>query len=300
MPELPEVETIRRQLDPRLTGKTVTSLQITDPLVVTPSAPELMADAIVGHTVTGVRRRGKYLLVGLDDSATLAIHLRMTGRLHWRPGPPGPGEERYLRATLGFGDRSTLTFGDARRFGRMWIIPAGTVMDAYWRGRVGIEPLSASFTAARLETLLETRRVAIKTALLDQSRVAGLGNMYVDEALFAARIHPRRAAGSLTRSELRTLHRAVRDRLRVAIDAGGASIDTYRDGLGQRGRMQNLLRVHLHEGEPCPRCGTIIIKDVVGQRGTYWCPRCQPDPEGSAPPAVSGRRRRIRGEVRHG
>lgn len=300
MPELPEVETIRRQLEPRLTGRTLTSVQITDPLLVAPDVPERVTDDLVGRTVTDVGRRGKYLLIGLDDGATLALHLRMTGRLHWRPGAPAPGDERFLRAIVGFDDQSTVTFGDARRFGRMWIIPPGIDQDTYWRGRVGPEPLSDAFTAARLDTILRGRRIAIKSALLDQSRLAGLGNMYVDEVLFAARIHPRRAAGSLSTAETRAVHRAIRDRLRTAIDAGGASIDTYRDGLGQPGRMQHLLRVHLHEGEPCPRCGTIIVKDVVGQRGTYWCPRCQPDPDGSAPPAGAGRRRRIRESARHG
>ncbi len=176
-------------------------------------------------------------------------------------------------------------------------MPAGTDMGAYWAGRVGVEPLGHAFTARALAALMRGRRVAIKTALLHQALIAGLGNMYVDEALFGARVHPRRAAGGLSEREYRALHRAIRDRLRVAIDAGGASIDTYRDGLGRRGRMQGLLRVHLHEGEPCPRCGTIIVKTVVGQRGTYWCPRCQPDPAGGPAPTGSRRPRRVRQEV---
>jgi formamidopyrimidine-DNA glycosylase len=141
-----------------------------------------------------------------------------------------------------------------------------------------VEPLGPAFTARRLRALLDGRRVGIKAALLNQALVAGVGNMYADEALFQAGVHPERPAGDLTDAELRRLHRAVRDRLGVAIAAGGASIDSYRDGLGERGSMQNLLRVHLHRGEPCPRCGTTIVKGVVAQRGTYWCPSCQPEP----------------------
>jgi formamidopyrimidine-DNA glycosylase len=297
MPELPEVETIRAQLAPRVSGRTITGLEITDPLLVAPADPAPVAAAVRGRSITTITRRGKYLLMVLDSGDVLAMHLRMTGRLHWRPDAPVAGDERFLRATMALGDGSTVTFGDARRFGRIWIIPAGTDMDLYWRGRVGIEPLGRAFTADRLGRLLDGRTASIKGALLNQATVAGLGNMYVDESLFGAGIHPRRIAGSLSPLEVRRLHRAIRDRLRLAIAAGGASIDTYRDGLGQTGRMQTLLRVHLHEGEACPRCGTIIIKDVVAQRGTYWCPRCQPDPSGTVPPPRSRRRRRIRHEV---
>ena len=166
-----------------------------------------------------------------------------------------------------------------RRFGRAWIVPA-TLEDreGYWAARVGIEPLSPGFTGRVLARLLEGRRGPVKAVLLNQALVAGLGNMYVDEALFQARIHPERPAGSLDDDEIRRLHRAIRDRLAAAVEAGGASIDSYRDSLGQRGSMQDLLRVHLHEGEPCPRCRTTIRKTRVAQRGTYWCPTCQSEP----------------------
>lgn len=297
MPELPEVETIRAQLAPRLVGRTITAVEISDPLLVDPLDPDEFVAAVQGRRVQQVARRGKYLLMTLDSGAVLALHLRMTGRLHWRAGDVPAGEERFLRAVIRFDDGSTVTFGDARRFGRAWIIPAGTDQTAYWRGRLGVEPLSSAFTARGLAQLMHGRRVAIKTALLNQALVAGLGNMYVDEALFAARVHPLRPAGGLSAREYRALHRAIRDRLTLAVEAGGASIDTYRDGLGQRGRMQGLLRVHLHEGDPCPRCGTIIVKTVVGQRGTYLCPRCQPDPTGAPVGAPTRRPRRVREEV---
>jgi formamidopyrimidine-DNA glycosylase len=296
MPELPEVETIRAQLSPRLVGRRISAVEICDPLLTDPVDPEVVRADLVGRRVIRVDRRGKYLLVGLDSDAVVAMHLRMTGRLHWRARVPPAGEERFLRALIVCDDGSSVTFGDARRFGRLWMIP-GAAVAGYWHGRVGIEPLGPRFTARRLAELMRGRRVAIKTALLNQALIAGLGNMYADEALFAARVHPSRSAGSLSDAECRALHRAIRDRLSVAITAGGASIDSYRDGLGQRGRMQELLRVHLHEGEPCPRCRTTIVKSVVGQRGTYWCPRCQPDPRGGPPPLPRRRPRRIRDTV---
>jgi formamidopyrimidine-DNA glycosylase len=218
--------------------------------------------------------------VELDSGDTLAIHLRMTGRLHWRPGPPRDGDdERFLRARFALDDGSTITFGDMRRFGRAWIVPAALEdREGYWTARVGIEPLTPRFTARVLAGLLDGRRGPIKAVLLNQALVAGLGNMYVDEALFQARIHPERPGGDLGSDEVRRLHRAIRDRLAAAVQAGGASIDSYRDSLGERGTMQDLLRVHLHAGEPCPRCRATIRKSRVAQRGTYWCPVCQPEP----------------------
>jgi formamidopyrimidine-DNA glycosylase len=279
VPELPEVETIRRQLAERLPGRTIARVAVSDALLVSPEDPEAFAGRVEGRRVESVGRRGKYLLVELDSGDTLAMHLRMTGRLQWRaPGADGD-EERFLRARLDLDDGSTLTFGDMRRFGRAWIVPAGLAdRDGYWGARVGIEPLSPRFTGRVLARLLEGRRGPIKAVLLNQALVAGLGNMYVDEALFQARIHPLRPAGTLDDDEIRRLHRAIRDRLAAAVEAGGASIDSYRDSLGERGTMQDLLRVHLHEGEPCPRCRTTIRKTRVAQRGTYWCPTCQPEP----------------------
>jgi formamidopyrimidine-DNA glycosylase len=280
VPELPEVETIRRQLSERLPGRTIRRARVLDPLLVSPEDPEGFAARLEGRRVESVGRRGKYLLVELDSDDTLAMHLMMTGRLHWRPGPAADDDgERFLRARLELDDGSTLAFGDARRFGRAWIVPATLVdREGYWAGRVGIEPLSPRFTARVLGRLLEGRRASVKAALLNQALVAGLGNMYVDEALFQARIHPERPAGTLDADAVRRLHRAIRDRLAAAVAARGASIDSYRDSLGERGSMQDLLRVHLREGEPCLRCRTAIRKTRVAQRGTYWCPTCQPEP----------------------
>jgi formamidopyrimidine-DNA glycosylase len=278
MPELPEVETIRAQLASRIPGRTFTAVEVFDARLVSPETPAEFAEQVVGRRIEAVDRRGKYLLIELDSDETLAVHLRMTGRLHWQPGP-AQDEERFLRARFHLDDASTLTFGDMRRFGRAWIVSGSAAERAeHWRARIGVEPLSPRFTARLLGDLLAGRRGPVKAVLLNQALVAGLGNMYVDEALFQARIHPERTAGTLTPDELRRLHRAIRDRLGAAVIAGGASIDSYRDSLGEMGSMQNLLRVHLHAGEPCPRCGTTILKTRVAQRGTYWCPGCQPAP----------------------
>ncbi|WP_425517108.1 bifunctional DNA-formamidopyrimidine glycosylase/DNA-(apurinic or apyrimidinic site) lyase [Miltoncostaea marina] len=278
MPELPEVETIRAQLADRVPGRVIERVEVHDAKLVEPAPPEAFADAVAGRRIGSVGRRGKYLLLELGGDETLAIHLRMTGRLHWR-APGDEGDERFLRARFHLDDGSTITFGDMRRFGRAWLVDGPPAKrEAYWRARVGIEPLSPRFTARVLAELLAGRRGPIKPTLLNQALVAGLGNMYVDEALFQARVHPLRPAGDLDEAETRRLHRAIRDRLAVAVAAGGASIDSYRDGLGEKGSMQDLLRVHLHRGEPCPRCGTTIVKTKVAQRGTYWCPRCQPEP----------------------
>lgn len=276
MPELPEVETIRGQLAERIAGRRIAGVEILDPKLIEPALPDEFAAAVVGETISAVGRRGKYLLFEFADGEVLGLHLRMTGHIHWRPGPPA-APPRFLRAQFELDDGATLTFSDQRRFGRAWMLPGDPARRrAYWRGRVGPEPLAAGFSADRLARVLAGRAGPIKAVLLNQAFLAGVGNMYADEALFQARIHPERPAGELTRAEVGRLHRAIRDRLRVAIANGGASIDDYRDGLGQPGSMQHLLRVHLHEGEACPRCRTTIVKTRVAQRGTYTCPKCQP------------------------
>ncbi|HJZ61157.1 MAG TPA: bifunctional DNA-formamidopyrimidine glycosylase/DNA-(apurinic or apyrimidinic site) lyase [Miltoncostaeaceae bacterium] len=278
MPELPEVETIRRQLDERITGRVIRRLRVFDPMTVSPDTPRRLARRVAGRRIERVSRRGKYLRLELDGGDTLAVHLRMTGQLHWSANGDGPPEP-YRRARLELDDGSAVDMRDMRRFGRIWLVPAEHPdAAAYWDARTGVEPLGPDFTAARLAELLAGRRAPVKAALLDQRLVAGVGNIYADEALYQARIHPLRPAGDLGPDELRRLHRAVRDRLKAGIDSGGASIDRYRDAINARGSMQDLLAVHLHAGEPCPRCGTTIEKIRVAQRGTYVCPGCQPPP----------------------
>lgn len=277
MPELPEVETVRRQLEGRVVGRRIIALEILDDKFTSPAAPAELAADVAGRRIDAVGRRGKYLLLHLDSGDALAVHLRMTGRLHWIAGDPDPAE-RFARAVFRLDDGASLTFSDMRRFGRAWIIPPEPDPEAYWEGRVGVEPLQDAFTPSVLAGLLRGRRGPVKAVLLNQALVAGLGNIYADEALFQAAIHPERPAGDLSGDEVAALHEAIVDRLRAAVDAGGASIDSYRDGLGQYGTMQDLLRVHLHRGDPCPRCGDTVVKTRVAQRGTYWCPTCQVRP----------------------
>jgi formamidopyrimidine-DNA glycosylase len=278
MPELPEVETIRSQLAERIPGRTIARAEVFDEKTVSPLEPVEFVEAVTGETILAVQRYGKYLELPFSSGKAMALHLRMTGRLHWRPGSADDGT-RFLKLEFAFDDGSSLVFGDMRRFGRAWLLPENpAARREYWASKVGAEPLAETFTAKLLGKLLEGRRGPIKPTLLNQAIITGLGNMYVDEALFQAKIHPLRTAGSLTRPEITALHRAIRDRLRVAVAQGGASIDSYRDGLGERGSMQDYLKVHLHEGEACPRCQSVIVKTKVAQRGTYWCPSCQPEP----------------------
>ena len=275
MPELPEVETIRRQLAAAVTGRTVTSVKVDDALLVAPESPNRFRRSVEGHTVREVGRRGKYLLVELDTGDTLAMHLRMTGRLH-HTASGRPPADRHRRARFTFDDGAVLEFSDTRRFGRAWIVPSGQDRERYWGARLGVEPFDRAFTADRLGRILAGRTAPIKASILDQRLVAGVGNIYADEALFQAGVHPRRQAGSLDADEVGRLRDAIRDRLKAGIRSGGASIDRYRDTIGASGSMQDLLKVHLHEGEPCGRCGTVIEKIRVAQRGTYLCPACQP------------------------
>lgn len=282
MPELPEVETIRRQLSEHVAGRVIVHAEVMDPLLVDPEDPVAFVDALRGRQICEIDRIGKYLIVELNGGEALAMHLRMTGQLLWTRFAPETATP-YARATLWIDDGSVVTFADPRRFGRAWFLPAGRAERARaWRGRTGVDAMSPSFTARSLATSLNGRTAVIKALILDQRIVAGVGNIYADEALFRAGVHPGRTGGSLAGVEVGRLHRSIRDRLRMGISVGGASFDRYRDAHGGRGGMQDLFLVHRRQGAPCPRCRTIINKGVVAQRGTYWCPRCQPPPEEAA------------------
>lgn len=276
MPELPEVETIRRQLDTVVLGRTIAKLRILDALTVSPNSPNRLRRSVEGRRIDATDRRGKYLMLQLDSGDTLAIHLRMTGRLHHSPDGVAP-DDRHRRARFELDDGATLDFSDTRRFGRIWIVPANPdAPNAYWDARLGVEPLGRGFTPAHLAQLLEGRTAPIKASILDQKLIAGVGNIYADEALFQAGVHPTRRAGSLDSDEIVALREAIRDRLKAGIRSGGASIDRYRDTIGNAGTMQDILRVHLHEGDACGTCGSTIVKTRVAGRGTYFCPTCQP------------------------
>jgi formamidopyrimidine-DNA glycosylase len=289
MPELPEVETVCRQLEPELEGRRIEALEVYDPRWTRPIAPDELSAAVSGHTIAGLDRRGKYLLLGLDDGRTLVMHLRMTGNLILvAPGgeaiDPSEGrrlyegerstEERHLRARFRLEDGREVWFTDPRRFGEARLLDEGDAR-AYLDARLGIEPLSPGFTPEALGEIAAGRTAPLKSFLLDQKGIAGIGNIYADEALFRARLHPLSPAGSMKPEHLEALRAGVVAALEAGIDGGGASIDDYRDGRGERGRMQDEFLVHAREGEPCPRCGGTIERIVVGGRSTYFCPDCQ-------------------------
>jgi formamidopyrimidine-DNA glycosylase len=274
MPELPEVETIRRQLAPHLEGRTVVDVEILDPRWTRPAPRERVEDELRGRVVEHVGRNGKYLVWRLSDDRFLISHLRMTGALLFDP-PIDPPHTR-VRFMLDEGHR--LVYNDPRRFGTGHLVVGAAARDAYLDERLGVEPLTPDFTAAHLRKIARGRTAPVKAFVLDQRRIAGVGNIYADEALFRARIHPLRPAGALNRAQCEALHEAIEYALAAGIDAKGATIDDFRHVDGAQGSFQDLFQVHQREGEPCPACGTTIRKMVVGGRGTYVCERCQPRP----------------------
>ncbi len=274
MPELPEVETIRRQLAPLVEGRVVDHLEIADPRWCLPLLPAAIVDAVQGRTVEHLARRGKYLVWELEDEAFLLMHLRMTGTLLY-DAPPGTPYER-VRWTLD--DGHELRFCDPRRFGTGELALGTPARDAFFAARLGLEPLDGALTGEALRRMARGRRAPVKAFLLDQRRIAGVGNIYADEALFRAGIHPLRPVGALTRAQCGALALAVREALQAGVAAGGATIDDFRHVDGVQGAFQNEFLVHLRRGEPCPRCATPVVKFVAAGRGTYACERCQPRP----------------------
>jgi len=266
MPELPEVETIRRQLEPLLVGRRVERAGSH------PSARFVAAGDAVGATATAVDRRGKYLLVGLDDHRELVIHLGMTGVL--RPRSPGASPlDPHIRAWWDLDDSSGLELRDPRRFGRVAVVPAGDHTGLATLHRLGPEPLTDGFTAVGLWVALRASSARVKTQLLAQRAVAGVGNIYADEALWQAGIDPR--ARRVSRAEAATLHEAIRAVLSAAVDHGGTTLRDYRTVAGGPGRNQHHLACYGRAGAPCLRCGAVLVRVVVDGRGTTWCPACQ-------------------------
>jgi formamidopyrimidine-DNA glycosylase len=273
VPELPEVETVRRQIAPVLEGATITRAEILDQRLTRPVDPALVADALVGERIATIERRGKYLLWRLASGRTLVVHLRMTGSLRHAPAGGLP-EDTHRRARLVLDTGAEIGYRDVRRFGTWELLDDGHLRP-YLASRVGPEPLASSFTAARLGSLLAGRRAPVKAFLLDQRRLAGVGNIYADEALWRARIHPLRPAGELDTDEISRLHRAVRRSLRRGVELQGSTLRDYATPDGSSGGMQREFHVYGRLGEPCDRCGRPIERIVVGGRGTWLCPRCQ-------------------------
>lgn len=287
MPELPEVETVRRGLVELIVGRAVAAVEHDTPKGF-PDAPADVKQFLIGAKITDVRRRAKVLLIELSTNYTLVIHLKMTGQLVFRSeaavfGAGHPNEslvgnlpDRSTRVTFTFTDGSHLYFNDQRKFGWVRLIPTPEVPDIDFMKKVGPEPLEADFTAEQFAERFKRRaRTSIKAALLDQTVIAGVGNIYADESLWGAKIHPQRLVGSVTNKEFIRLFAELRSVMNTAIEKGGSTDKNYVNAEGKRGSYLTFARVFRREGKPCPRCGTTIIKFKAAGRGTHICPHCQ-------------------------
>jgi formamidopyrimidine-DNA glycosylase len=274
MPELPEVETIRRQLAPLVEGCTLERVSVLDWRWCRPLAPSELEDALSGREVQRLGRRGKYLVWNLSEDVYLAQHLRMTGTVLCDPDP----EPTHVRVRIQLSGGSRLAISDPRRFGTGELLLGCDALEEFFAARLGLEPLDERFTAAHLRAQARGRSAPIKAFLLDQRRVAGVGNIYADEALYRAGIHPLRPAGRLSPEQYSSLREATIWALQAGIEARGATIDDFRHVDGVWGSFQDRFQVHRREGEPCARCGNTILKMVVAGRGTYVCETCQPPP----------------------
>ena len=280
MPELPEVETVRRNLNDLLQNVVIRDVVLGDftGCIAYPS-PDEFVERLRGQRIVSAGRRGKNLLIQLQSGDAITVHLRMTGSLEVTRADLPAGKHHHLTFVLD-GDRE-LRFSDTRKFGRLRLLTPDETSD--FLSAIGPEPIDLDMTPDRFFDLVQSRSRAIKPLLMDQAFLSGVGNIYADEALWAAKIHPLRAANSLTRDEASRLLGALQAVLTRAIDRGGTTIRDYRNGLGEPGGNQEYLRIYqLNEGDPCPRCGTEILRIVVAQRGTRFCPHCQPVPEKTA------------------
>jgi formamidopyrimidine-DNA glycosylase len=289
MPELPEVETIVRKLRPVVEGATIDRLDVLDPRWSDPVDPAVLVAATTGRIVRRLWRRGKYLVWELDGEVHLLMHLRMTGTLLHDP----PAIPPHTRVVLELGG-ARVVFVDPRRFGTGELAIGLPALERFFDARLGVEPLDPGFTPQLLRALARGRRGPIKPFLLDQRNLAGVGNIYADEALFRARVHPLRPAGALSPKQYTGLHAGVIASLEAGIDAHGASIDDFRHPDGVRGSFQDQFLVHRRAGLACPVCGTAVRKLVVAGRGTYVCEHCQPKPRRRPKPALESARRPAR------
>ncbi len=271
MPELPEVETIKNELMPHVIGRRITGVTLIWEGIVPDTSVEEFRSRLLGQRISNLGRRGKYLFFHLSSGEILVIHLRMTGSLLLGSAP---SDGRFIRAILHLDDGSELCFRDPRKLGVMWLVAEERAI----ADRLGPEPLEASFTPEVLAERLHKRTAPIKALLIDQKFIAGIGNMYADEALFAARIHPLRAGGSLSPEEVTRLHHAIQQVLRAAIASQGASVLNYYRPGGELGTAHFEFNVAHRGGQPCPHCGTPVQRLPVRNRGSYFCPRCQPQP----------------------
>lgn len=273
MPELPEVETIRQSLVPLLTGQQVVTCEVRLPKLLQNVSAAEFARLITGRTVQDIGRRGKYLLFRLSGEHTLVIHLRMTGQLRF--AEPEMPSVPHTHIVLKLASRQELRYVDIRQFGYWFIAPDSEIVRVARLDRLGVEPLSPEFTADALASLLAGKRGTLKSLLLNQQVIAGIGNIYADEALFLAGLRPERTAGELTLDEVACLHAAVVGVLTQGVKLRGTTFSDYLDGLGQIGSFQHQLKVYGRAGEACVTCGQAIERRVLAGRGTHYCPHCQ-------------------------
>ena len=273
MPELPEVETVRRGLEPTLLGRRLERVEILDGRLVRPFEPLEIAAELEGEVVERLERRGKYLVFRFESGRVLLVHLRMTGSFSHTPNGLLP-DDPHRRAVLSLDNGVDVGYRDVRRFGT-WLLLEPGELDPYLAERLGDEPFAEAFTPRALAQRLEGRRAPVKAVLLDQRSLAGMGNIYADEALWRARIHPLRAAGELEHAEIERLHEGIRAALKLGIARQGATLSDYRTPNGDRGAMQEEFEAYGREGEPCSRCGSLIAKTRAAGRGTWFCPSCQ-------------------------
>ena len=271
MPELPEVETVRHGLEKLILGRKIEAIDVRVPKLIKTGIEAFEID-LIGQTFQAIGRRGKYLLLQLDRQVIVS-HLRMEGK--YLLFPQEVPENKHFHVFFTLDDGSTLVYQDVRKFGTMELLLPEQVEPYFQNRKLGPEPTKAAFDLATFEKQLGQSKKLIKPHLLDQTLVVGLGNIYVDEVLWAAKIHPERMSSTLTSPEITLLHDEIIRILQLAIEKGGTTVRTYQNAFGENGRMQDFLQVYGKTGQPCPRCGTPIEKIKVGGRGTHICPRCQ-------------------------
>ena len=275
MPELPEVETICRSLRDHVVGRTLAEIEIQLPRLIKWPTPEDFRSIMTGRTIEALERRAKYLLFHLTDEWVLVVHLRMTGRLYYRDSNNPP--TGAARVVFHFSGGDALEYYDTRTLGTLYLLRKNELSRIYGLTSLGPEPLSADFTPEYLAAGLAKRKGKIKSVLLDQAFIGGLGNIYVDESLARAGVHPEQRANELTGAETDRLHEAINFVIDKGICGNGTTFRDYLDGVGNKGEFQNDLCVYGRKGMPCPSCGTPIVRTEVGGRGTHYCPQCQPE-----------------------
>jgi formamidopyrimidine-DNA glycosylase len=273
MPELPEVEVLKRSLAPRLVGRRIERVEVRAPALREPLDRRALRRRLEGRSIVGLRRRSKYLLIDVERGSTLVVHLGMSGRLTLAAA--GSPRERHEHLALHLEGGERLRLRDPRRFGLAFATATAALAHDTHLAHLGPEPLDPPLDGAALAGVLAGSRAPIKAALMDATRLVGVGNIYASEALFRAGIHPRRRAGGIGRERLDRLAAALVAVLEEAIREGGTTLNDFTDGLGAEGEFQVALAVYGGEGEPCPRCGAAIRRLVQSNRSTFYCPRCQ-------------------------